>query len=158
MSIGTHDLDTICGPFVYEALPPDDIKFIALNQTESHTAAELMEIFKDTHLKPYLHIIKDSPLYPVIFDSNGVVLSMPPIINGDHSKISLSTKNVFIEITATDLTKARITLDTIVAMFSSHCDEKFTIEPVLVENFDGSTTEYPTLKYRFAFIIILLQP
>lgn len=30
---------------------------------------------------------------------------MPPIINGDHSKITLNTKNVFIECTATDLTK-----------------------------------------------------
>ena len=68
VSIGTHDLDTISGPFTYEALSPDDIKFIALNQTESHTATELMEIFKDTHLKPYLPIIKDSPVYPVIFD------------------------------------------------------------------------------------------
>lgn len=148
VSIGTHDLDTITGPFRYEALPPNEIKFIALNQAESHTAAELMEIFKETHLKPYLAIIKDSPLYPVIFDSNGVVLSMPPIINGDHSKIKLSTRNVFIEITATDLTKARITLDTIVAMFSTHCDDKFTVEPILVENFDGKTTEYPTLNYR----------
>merc|ERR1711881_205698 len=73
---------------------------------------------------------------------------MPPIINGDHSKIQLSTRNVFIEITATDLTKARITLDTIVAMFSTHCDDKFTIEPILVENCDGSTVEYPTMKYR----------
>ncbi|CAI8007640.1 Phenylalanine--tRNA ligase beta subunit, partial [Geodia barretti] len=30
---------------------------------------------------------------------------MPPIINGDHSKISLSTRNVLIECTATDLKK-----------------------------------------------------
>jgi phenylalanyl-tRNA synthetase beta chain len=30
---------------------------------------------------------------------------MPPIINGEHSKITLDTKNVFIECTATDLTK-----------------------------------------------------
>lgn len=59
-------------------------------------------------------IIKDSPVYPVIYDSNGVVLSMPPIINGDHSKISLNTKNVFIEATATDLTKAKIVLDILV--------------------------------------------
>lgn len=56
-------------------------------------------------LKQYLGIIRDSPVYPVIKDKNGVVLSMPPIINGDHSKITLDTKNVFIECTATDLTK-----------------------------------------------------
>jgi phenylalanyl-tRNA synthetase beta chain len=59
----------------------------------------------DSHLRHYLPIIRDSSVYPVIKDSNGVVLSMPPIINGEHSKITLDTKNVFIECTATDLTK-----------------------------------------------------
>lgn len=44
-------------------------------------------------------------MYPVIYDKNGVVMSLPPIINGDHSKITLKTKNIFIECTATDLTK-----------------------------------------------------
>lgn len=56
-------------------------------------------------LKQYLPIIRDSPVYPIIKDKNGVVLSMPPIINGDHTKITLNTRNVFIECTATDLTK-----------------------------------------------------
>lgn len=36
----------------------------------------------DSHLRHYLHLIENKPLYPVIYDSNGVVLSMPPIING----------------------------------------------------------------------------
>uniref|UniRef100_A0A3P9GYG9 Phenylalanine--tRNA ligase beta subunit n=1 Tax=Oryzias latipes TaxID=8090 RepID=A0A3P9GYG9_ORYLA len=71
----------------------------------------------DSHLRHYLHIIEDKPVYPVIYDSNGVVLSMPPIINGDHSKISLTTKNVFIECTATDLTKAKIVLDVMPCIF-----------------------------------------
>ena len=42
------------------------------------------------------------------------VLSLPPIINGAHSAIKLETKNVFIECTATDLTKAKIVLNTMV--------------------------------------------
>ena len=86
------------------------------------TAPQMMELFsQDSHLKPYLPIIRDSPVYPVIRDSKGVVLSMPPIINGDHSKISLKTKNIFIECTGTDLTKTKIVLDTLVTMFSQHC-------------------------------------
>lgn len=88
-----------------------------------------MELYKtDGHLKPYLHIIKDKPVYPIIYDSNEVILSMPPIINGnyhlyigyfimqyqiiynlcplgEHTKIGLDTKNIFIDVTATDLTK-----------------------------------------------------
>lgn len=45
MAIGTHDLDTIQGPFVYDALPPSDIKFKALNQQKETTASELMELY-----------------------------------------------------------------------------------------------------------------
>lgn len=44
------------------------------------------------------------------------VLSLPPIINGAHSAITLKTKNVFIECTATDLTKAKIVLNTMVCV------------------------------------------
>ena len=38
--------------------------------------------------------------------------SLPPIINGAHSAISLETQDVFIECTATDPTKAKIVLNT----------------------------------------------
>ena len=37
----------------------------------------------DSHLKAYLPIIRDKPVWPVIYDRNRVVLSMPPIINGE---------------------------------------------------------------------------
>ncbi|XP_073817618.1 phenylalanine--tRNA ligase beta subunit [Musca autumnalis] len=149
VAIGTHDLDTIQGPFTYEARAPTDINFVPLNQTKSMNGNELME-FYSTHaqLKQYLPIIRDSPVYPVIYDSNGVVLSLPPIINGDHSKISLKTKNVFIECTATDLTKAKVVLDTIVCMFSSHCGDKFSVEPCDVLQPDGTTVTYPELEVR----------
>lgn len=149
VAIGTHDLDTIKGPFLYDARPPKDIRFIPLNQTKEMDAEELME-FYSTHaqLKAYLPIIRDSPVYPCIYDANGILLSLPPIINGDHSKISVDTKNIFIECTATDLTKAKIVLDTIVTLFSEYCSEPFTVEAVEVHNADGSVVLYPELMTR----------
>ena len=45
VAIGTHDLDTIEGPFIYDAKPPDEIKFQALNQPKEYTARELMELY-----------------------------------------------------------------------------------------------------------------
>ncbi|XP_004075515.1 phenylalanine--tRNA ligase beta subunit [Oryzias latipes] len=149
VAIGTHDLDTISGPFTYTAKPPGDISFKPLNQNKEYTASQLMSLYKtDSHLRHYLHIIEDKPVYPVIYDSNGVVLSMPPIINGDHSKISLTTKNVFIECTATDLTKAKIVLDVMVTMFSQYCSRPFTVEEAEVVYPDGKTCIYPELAYR----------
>ncbi|KAL5014341.1 hypothetical protein ScPMuIL_008611 [Solemya velum] len=156
VAIGTHDLDTVKGPFMYDANPPAEIRFRPLNQEKEYTGAELMELYSsDSHLKHFLPIIRDKPVYPVIYDSNGVVLSMPPIINGEHSKITLDTKNVFIECTATDLTKAKIVLDTIVCMFSQYCREKFVTEAVEVIQSDGTKVEYPCLPYRFETINVL---
>merc|ERR1712000_631309 len=145
-SIGTHDLDTVKGPFTYEALPPKDITFKPLNQNKEFNGEELMEFYEnDKHLGRFLHIIRDAPVYPVIYDSNRTVCSLPPIINGDHSKITLNTTNVFIEITATDLTKLGIATDMMVTMFSGYCAEPFTVEPVkIVSEHNNLTRTAPT--------------
>ncbi|KAH0102721.1 phenylalanyl-tRNA synthetase beta chain, partial [Aureobasidium melanogenum] len=150
VAIGTHDLDTIKGPFTYEAQKPEDIKFAPLNQTKEMTGKEMMEFYeKDKHLGRYLHIIRDSPVYPIIYDSNRTVLSMPPIINSNHSKITLDTTNVLIDITATDKTKLEIVNHMIVSMFSQYCEEPFTIEPVkIISEHNGQTREAPNLTPR----------
>lgn len=150
VAIGTHDLDTLEGPFSYEALPPEEIKFAPLNQTKVMNAKEMMEFYeKDKHLSRYLPIIRDSPVYPIIYDKNRTVLSMPPIINSNHSKITLDTKNVFIDITATDKTKVEIVNHMIVSMFSQYCAEPFTIEPVkVVSPHNGESREAPDLTPR----------
>lgn len=79
----------------------------------------------------------------MIYDSDGEVLSMPPIINGDRSKLTSKTKNVFIECTAIDLTKAKVVLDTLVTIFSQYCRRPFVVEPVEVVQADGSVIVYP---------------
>lgn len=150
VAIGTHDLDTIQGPFKYDALSPDEVKFIPLNQTKEMTGREMMTFYdKDKHLGKYLHIIKDASVYPVMLDANNVVLSMPPIINGDHSKITLNTKNVFIDLTATDETKLEIVTNMMVTLFSMHCAEPFTIEPVdVISKHNDRSRTCPNLKPR----------
>ncbi|KAI5074707.1 hypothetical protein GOP47_0010668 [Adiantum capillus-veneris] len=149
VAIGTHDLDMLQGPFSYEALPPSEISFIPLKETQQFTAEGLMEKYKaDMKLKKFLHILEGSPVHPVIFDSKRRVLSWPPIINGAHSAITLDTKNVFIECTATDLTKAKIVLNTMVTMFSEYCKNKFEVEPVEVVAANGVSTVYPDLSSR----------
>jgi len=151
VSIGTHDLDTLKGPFTYEALPPKEIKFVPLVMDKELDGDELFTHIESTHshLEPYLHIIRGSPVYPVIYDSNRVVLSLPPIINGNHSKIGKgNTRNVLIEVTATDRTKANVVLNTILAMFSQHCDPQYSIESVEVHETDGTVHVYPDLSER----------
>lgn len=75
------------------------------------TASELFKVLEvnekkikfflknDLYLRTYLPIIKDSPVFPVVLDSSNSVLSLPPIINSEYSKMSAETKNIFIEST-----------------------------------------------------------
>lgn len=131
--MGTHDYDKIKGPITYEALPPKEIVFHALKQSESMNAEQLFEKLRtDQKLKKYLHIIEDKPRYPVFYDANRTVLSLPPIINSDTTKVTTETKNVFIEMTGTDLHKIKICLAIVAGQFSMHCqgDNKHTIEQV----------------------------
>lgn len=155
VAIGTHDLDTIKGPFRYEALPPEKINFVPLTEDNGkvYNAKELLNFYREDpsvkHLKPYTDIIYNSLVYPVIYDSNDVVLSLPPIINGKHSRIQLHTKNVFIECTGTDLTKANIVLDTVVTMFSEYCEQPFSVELVDVVYSDSTNHATPLLSDRY---------
>lgn len=45
VAIGTHDLDTLKGPFRYDARRPTDLKFKPLNQKIEVNGVELMEIY-----------------------------------------------------------------------------------------------------------------
>ena len=45
ISIGTHDLDTVKSPFLYDARPPTNIYFKPLNQDKEYTAEEIMNLY-----------------------------------------------------------------------------------------------------------------
>ena len=98
----------------------------------------------------YLIFFQTHCPHPVIKDSHGIICSLPPIVNGEHSKLTLDTKNVLIEVTALDLTKARVVLDTVVTMFSRYCKQQFSCETLNVEyEFDSSRNAvFPDLEYR----------
>ena len=117
VAIGTHDLATLVPPFRYSHDTPESFSFVPLSQTRSFTGAALLDFYRTDpsvkHIKPYVDIIAGSPVLPVIRDSAGTILSLPPLINSEASKISLSTKDVFIEATATDLSKAHTVLNTL---------------------------------------------
>lgn len=114
------------------------------------SATELFHAYstrQQCHLKPYLAITDSAPLHPVIYDSQQRVLSLPPIINGDHSKITLATRNILIECTGTDLIKLEMALSVLVSAWSEWCADKHSIEAVCIDN--GSTTRItPNLESR----------
>lgn len=150
VAIGTHDLDTIEGPFRYMCKDPKGIRFAPLNKDEEYTAEELMGVYEqDRNLSKFLPIIRDAPAYPIIYDKNDQVLSMPPIINSQRSKIVAGrTQNIFIDVTATDKTKLDIVVNMVSTMFAEYCSIPFTIEPVKIHMPDGSSHISPPIAPR----------
>lgn len=150
VSMGTHDLDRLQGPSLsYEARAPETIRFRPLNQAAEVDGPGLIRLYEtDLKIRRYLHIIRDSPVFPVLYDGARTVLSLPPLINSDHSKISLATRNVFVEVTATDLHKAHVALNMLVAAFSRYCAVPYSVESVRVRYPDGTEAVTPAWRNR----------
>lgn len=96
VAIGVHDLDKIKFPIKYTTMPRD-FSFIPLEFDKKLTIDEILKV----HPKgvAYAHLLSEFKECPLWLDSNGEVLSMPPIINGDNTKVTDSTTNLFIDIT-----------------------------------------------------------
>ncbi len=96
-SIGIHNLDAVEPPFTYTAVEPTGVKFVPLGKTEEMTPKEILE--KHEKGVAYRHLVDWAPKYPLLIDKYGRVLSMPPIINGELTRVSENTRNLFLDVT-----------------------------------------------------------
>jgi phenylalanyl-tRNA synthetase beta chain len=99
-SIGLYNYDLISPPLNYHVAKPDEASFVPLDFHEKMTLKQILE--KHPKGLEYGHLVKQYPVWPLLSDSNGQVLSFPPIINSnDLGKITEATRNVLIEVTGT---------------------------------------------------------
>jgi phenylalanyl-tRNA synthetase beta chain len=96
VSVGVHDLAKVKTPFKYLAVEPS-FSFVPLDYEEEMTMDEILE----HHPKgiAFRYILEGKPKYPLILDSEGNVLSFPPIINAELTRVTESTKDIFIDVT-----------------------------------------------------------
>ncbi|RLI99202.1 MAG: phenylalanine--tRNA ligase subunit beta, partial [Candidatus Aenigmatarchaeota archaeon] len=101
ISIGLYDLSKIKPPVYYRHVDPDEVKFVPLEFAEELSLREILKY----HPKgvEYGWIIANYDTYPLLVDSEGTVLSMPPIVNSEDTKVTEETRDVIIDTTATDL-------------------------------------------------------
>jgi len=99
-SVGLYNFDMLTFPLKYELTSPET-SFVPLGWTEE---ASLAKILKE-HEKgvEYGNILKGQKKFPIFKDSEGKILSLPPIINSnDLGNVGTETKNILIEVTGTD--------------------------------------------------------
>jgi len=99
VAIGIHDLDTVRPPFHYIASPRER-RFVPLDYSQAMTMDEIL--LEHPKGRDYAKIVRDFPLFPLIVDEEDHVLSFPPIINGERTRVTIDTKNILLDTTGTD--------------------------------------------------------
>ncbi len=116
VAIGIHNLDVLKGPFRYFAADPDELSFVPLEMDEEMTLREILTQHKKG--QAYAHLIDQHDKYPLIMDSEDNILSMPPIINGELTKLTIGTSNLFVDVTGADQQAVERTLNIIATSFA----------------------------------------
>ncbi|MGB2726845.1 MAG: phenylalanine--tRNA ligase subunit beta [Halobacteriota archaeon] len=96
VSVGVHDLAKVKPPFRYLAVDPV-FSFVPLDYEEEMTMDEILE--KHPKGMAFRYILEGKAKYPLILDSEGNVLSFPPIINAERTRVTESTEDILIEVT-----------------------------------------------------------
>ena len=111
-SIGVHNLDSVQPPFTYTAADPEVVRFVPLDREEEMSLREILE--KHEKGIAYRHLIDQASRYPLLYDSQRRALSMPPIINGELTRVDSRTRNLFIDVTGTDYNAVTRSLNVLV--------------------------------------------
>lgn len=136
-SIGIHNLDAIKFPVRYSTVN-GDFAFTPLGGQAGQTVDQILQ---DTETgRVYGPLLAGK--YPVIIDSAGTVLSFPPIINGDATKVDTNCKNLFVEVTAIDIKAAKDALAVIAVTLH---DAGFEIQSVTITD-DGKKAVTPDVR------------
>ncbi|HEY7756787.1 MAG TPA: phenylalanine--tRNA ligase subunit beta [Nitrososphaeraceae archaeon] len=129
-SIGFHNFDNIEFPLDYTTTS-DNLRFVPLDSSSSLTFAEILD--ESESGKKFGKLLKGSQ-HPILRDSKGNLISFPPIINSEVTRIKDGVDNLFVEVTGIDIKTVDNVLANIVATLA---DIGFKLETVVRQQ--GST-------------------
>ncbi len=109
VAIGIHDLDRVEPPFTFKAVAPHAVRFVPLGRAQEMDLAEILA--KHEKGVEYAPILEGKDVYPIIVDRKGTVLSFPPIINGITTQLTPDSRNLFLDVTGTELDAVSGTLN-----------------------------------------------
>ena len=147
IAVGIHDYDSIEKTNLSYTLSKDD-KFVALNSKEQESFSSILK----TNRKGIDYgeaIAYGGSGYPVLKDSKGI-LALIPIINSERTKVTKSTKNLFVDVTGNSEYAIGKSIDMLAAMFM---DMGGTIYPV-VTAYGSSKKIYPVMDSGYISIAL----
>ena len=106
VAIGIHDAGVLAPPFTYTTWALDEKRFTPLYETKEMSPREILEAHEKG--REYAHLLAGHARVPIILDTKGGVVSMPPIINAARTAVraaagaSVGTRDVLLDVTGTD--------------------------------------------------------
>ena len=134
ISMGIYRTAIIKWPIVYRAVAPDSVSFVPLQWDGPLTLREILR--QHPKGREYAFILENEPLHPLLLDSQGRVLSYPPIINSaDLGAVEVGDSDIFVELTGTDQNAVTLAASIVACDLA---DNGFTIEPLEI-NYEYDT-------------------
>lgn len=110
-AIGLHNLDPITFPVEYKEISKK-FSFHPLQAEEEMTAQEVLE--KHPKGKEFAHLLENYKKFPAWVDEKGMLLSLPPVINGRETQVTPGDNEFFLDVTGYDKKIVRQTLNIMV--------------------------------------------
>jgi phenylalanyl-tRNA synthetase beta chain len=144
-AIGLHNLKAIKPPLHYKGVP-ESFQFTPLGSARKMSIATILRE-TDTGVA-YGPILRGAVVFPMLYDSDDNVLSFPPVINGNVTKVDTSTRDLFIDVTSTD---ERVGGEALAIICSALADAGARLESVRVDYKDEPriTPDLSPMKMRF---------
>jgi phenylalanyl-tRNA synthetase beta chain len=125
-SIGFHDLSQLEFPLRYDTVSSN----ASLSPLGFKEAITIAEILRETDAgRKHGKILGPTKIFPVLLDGSDQIISLPPIVNGDSTKINPNSRDLFVEATGTNLSLLE---DVLAIMAITLSDMKFDIESVVI--------------------------
>ena len=141
-SIGVHDLSRLSPPFRYVSVTKD-FSFTPLASEKEMSISEVLS----SHPKgmEYSSLMEGLDSFPIILDSNDMVISFPPVINGSHTTVNEDTTDFFIDVTGFDERSCEACLLLICLSLS---ELGGAVESVEITGWDGKVNTTPNFENR----------
>ncbi len=147
IAIGVYDLNEISGDVEYTVASKEQFSFVPLGVEQPMTAAQILQQHPSGKL--YGHTLPEADQVPLLQDSSGKVLSLPPIINAAGiGDVTANTRNLFIDVTGV---LQQTVMETVNILAHNFLDTGAQVKTVEIVTADGNYTTPSLARYPVTF-------
>ena len=148
VAIGLHDLEKLPSKTLYYRFADiDTVKFRPLNMDATMSLREVLINTKQG--REYGDISLQDNMHPVLYAGDGVI-SVPPVINADITRVEPGTKHLLVDVTGTDLRGVLDVSAVLAATLAERGGRRIGV--VRIDYEGGDSIETPDMKPREMYL------